>query len=42
MTATVEVIWLVSGSHNDNECTAILLFISAIIAVIKCYNEYLT
>jgi len=42
MTATMEMIWLVSGSHNDNECMGISLFISAIIALIKCFNDFLT
>ena len=42
MTETMEMIWLVSGSHNDNECTAIPLFLSAIIALIKCSNEFPT
>ena len=41
MKATMEMNWFVSGSRNYNECMAIPLFISIIIALIKLCNEFL-
>lgn len=38
----MKIFWAVSGSRNHHECMVLPLFISIIITLIKCCNEFPT